>query len=150
MQCFIGGTCSGRRDLVDERFPEARWHRLAPGQGVADWLDDLPVGATLVITGWAAWLSATLAEDHDDGVRVRWRALLEALAAAQRRQGLGLVLILDEMGRGIVPMAPEARRLRDLNGWLAQEVASRCTAVWYVRHGLARRLDRVDASGGGW
>ncbi|WP_027962795.1 bifunctional adenosylcobinamide kinase/adenosylcobinamide-phosphate guanylyltransferase [Halomonas halodenitrificans] len=150
MQCFIGGACSGRSDLVDERFPEARWHRLAPGQGVADWLDEVPMGATLVITGWAAWLSATLAEDHDDGVRASWRALLEALAAAQRRQGLELVLILDEMGRGIVPMAPEARRLRDLNGWLAQEVASRCTPVWHVRHGLARRLDRVDASGRGW
>nr|WP_298251084.1 bifunctional adenosylcobinamide kinase/adenosylcobinamide-phosphate guanylyltransferase [uncultured Halomonas sp.] len=146
MQCFIGGACSGRRDLVDERFPEARWHRLAPGQGVADWLDDVPVGATLVITGWAAWLAAALVDDNDDGVRASWRIMLQALAAAQRRQGLELVLILDEMGRGIVPMAPEARRLRDLNGWLAQEVASRCTAVWHVRHGLARRLDDGDSA----
>ncbi|MBF7053401.1 bifunctional adenosylcobinamide kinase/adenosylcobinamide-phosphate guanylyltransferase [Halomonas sp. KAO] len=140
MQCFIGGACSGRRELVSKRFPAAHWERLNPGEGVADWLGDLPEGATLVVTGWAGWLTAAQAEVDDDGVRASWRAMLEALAAQETR-GLEVVLILDEMGRGIVPMAPEARRLRDLNGWLVQEVASRCSAVWYVRHGLARRLD---------
>lgn len=140
MQCFIGGACSGRRELVSKRFPAAHWERLVPGQAVGAWPYDLSPGAVLVVTGWADWLTTALAEEGDDGVRQGWRAMLEALAAQETR-GLEVVLILDEMGRGIVPMTPEARRLRDLNGWLVQEVASRCSAVWYVRHGLARRLD---------
>ncbi|WP_299230850.1 bifunctional adenosylcobinamide kinase/adenosylcobinamide-phosphate guanylyltransferase [uncultured Halomonas sp.] len=140
MQCFIGGACSGRRELVSKRFPAAHWERLALGQTVGARPYDLSPGSVLVVTGWAGWLTTALAEDGDDGVRQGWRAMLEALVALETR-GLEVVLILDEMGRGIVPMAPEARRLRDLNGWLVQEVASRCSAVWYVRHGLARRLD---------
>lgn len=140
MQCFIGGACSGRRALVAERFPAARWHRLAAGEGVATRHDGLAPGVPLVVTGWGDWLAAALAESDDDGVRASWRAMLDALAEAQRAAGGEVVLVLDEMGRGIVPMAPEARRLRDLNGWLAQEAAARCEAVWYVRHGLARRI----------
>ncbi len=140
MQCFIGGACSGRRALVAERFPAARWHRLAEGEGVMTRHDGLVPGVPQVITGWGDWLAAALAEGDDDGVRASWRAMLDALAEAQRAAGGEVVLILDEMGRGIVPMAPEARRLRDLNGWLAQEAAARSEAVWYVRHGLARRI----------
>ncbi len=65
---------------------------------------------------------------------------LETLLAAERRTGATITLILEEMGRGIVPMSPRQRRLRDLNGWLAQDAAARAEAVYYVWHGLVRRL----------
>lgn len=142
MQLFIGGACSGRRDLVAARFPRARWHRLAEGQPLAGWGDAGSAG--LVVTGWARWLAAALIREPDDArLRGAWREALDALAT-QRPDGGETLLILDEMGRGIVPMAAEDRRLRDLNGRLAQDAAARCAAVWYVRHGLARRLDAPD------
>ncbi len=140
MQCFIGGACSGRRALVAERFPAAYWHRLAAGEGVVTRHLGLAPGVPLVVTGWADWLAAALAEGDDDDVRASWHSMLDALAEASCAAGSEVVLILDEMGRGIVPMAPETRRLRDLNGWLAQEAAARSEVVWYVRHGLARRI----------
>ena len=65
---------------------------------------------------------------------------LDALRAWEAEQGGQAVLILLEMGRGIVPLGLENRRLRDLNGWLAQDTAARCERVWYVWNGLVKEL----------
>ena len=147
MQSVIGGAGSGRRRLVIERFPHARWHRLAPGDGADACLAGCELSGggvsghdtweVLVVDGIADWLAAALAETpDDDALRGIWLGLLDRLAAAPGEA----VLILDEMGRGIVPMDPAARRLRDHNGWLAQAAAARSRAVWYLRHGLCKRL----------
>lgn len=141
MLCIIGGACSGRRALVAERYPQATWHRLVPGESHATWVGRPSSGGVLVVTGWADWLKALVAETADDEVvRSAWREQLVALGEREREAQGEALLVLDEMGGGIVPMAVDARRLRDLNGWLAQEVAARSRAVWQVRHGLCKRL----------
>lgn len=141
MQLFIGGACAGKRDAVSERFPTARWHRLGAGTPLDGWRATANPATPLVVSGWTAWLEAALADEPDDDrLRERLAAALEALAVAEREGDSTMVLILDEMGRGIVPMAASARRLRDLAGWLAQDAAARAEAVWYVRHGLVKSL----------
>ncbi|SHL14391.1 bifunctional adenosylcobinamide kinase/adenosylcobinamide-phosphate guanylyltransferase [Halomonas caseinilytica] len=140
MQLFIGGACAGKRDLVAARFPDAVWHRLDP-DAPESWRDALVPGAPLVLTGWASWLEGALEDDSDDDrLRARLAAMLETLVEVEAGSDGEVVLILPEMGRGIVPVDAADRRLRDLSGWLAQDAAARAEAVWYVRHGLARRL----------
>ncbi|MFY0990817.1 bifunctional adenosylcobinamide kinase/adenosylcobinamide-phosphate guanylyltransferase [Halomonas sp. C05BenzN] len=141
MQLFIGGACAGKRDAVDRRFPAASWHRLAPGRPLADWRRQAPPGAVRVVTGWLDWLEAALeASADDETLRQQLAAELDALCVDERRFGTPVVVILPEVGRGIVPMAPGDRRLRDLAGWLCQDAAARAERVWYVRHGLVQRL----------
>nr|WP_298410702.1 bifunctional adenosylcobinamide kinase/adenosylcobinamide-phosphate guanylyltransferase [uncultured Halomonas sp.] len=140
MQLFIGGACAGKRDAVSKRYPTAHWHRLNAGAPLDNWPAAVVCSLPLVVTGWAAWIEAALSDEpEDDRLRRRLVAALDTLVAAERG-GLTVVLILPEMGRGIVPMSPLARRLRDLAGWLAQDAAERAEGVWYVRHGLVRRL----------
>ncbi|WP_168013344.1 bifunctional adenosylcobinamide kinase/adenosylcobinamide-phosphate guanylyltransferase [Halomonas salinarum] len=141
MQLFIGGACAGKGDIVTTRFPGALWLKAGEGGGLSGWRDRLAPGRPLVISGWSGCLSRALVDEGDDDrIRRRLADELEAMVEAER-QGCGeIVLIVPEMGRGIVPMAVEDRRLRDLAGWLAQDAAARAEAVWYVRHGLARRL----------
>ena len=141
MQLFIGGACAGKGDIVTARFPGALW--LKADDALSDWRDRLVSGRVLVISGWADWLARALADERDDD-RLRQRLVdtLQAMIEAEGYTGGQMVLILPEMGRGIVPLAPEDRRLRDLAGWLSQDAASRADAVWYVRHGLARCLKR--------
>ncbi|GED22080.1 bifunctional adenosylcobinamide kinase/adenosylcobinamide-phosphate guanylyltransferase [Halomonas halmophila] len=140
MQLFIGGACAGKRDLVTARFPNAIWYRVDDA-GLGGWQSVWGRRSSLVITGWPGWLEhALIAEPDDDRLRARLVMALDALVDAERDSRLEAVLILPEMGRGIVPMATADRRLRDLAGWLAQDAAARAEAVWYVRHGLARRL----------
>lgn len=145
MQLFIGGTCAGKHDAVSERFPTAQWHRLNPGAALDSWRERVTPGRPLVVTGWLDWLASALVEEpDDDSLRHAGRQALEAMVDAERRLGgEEVVLILDEVGRGIVPVEPRDRRLRDLTGWLAQDVAERSEVVWYVRHGLVQRLCQV-------
>jgi adenosylcobinamide kinase / adenosylcobinamide-phosphate guanylyltransferase len=146
MQLYIGGACAGKRDAVAARFPEATWYRLTPGRPLPGVVASPHPGPVRVVTGWLGWLEAALArEPDDDTLRQQLTAELDALCAAERCDGLEVVLILPEVGRGIVPMAPSDRRLRDLAGWLTQDAAVRAEGVWYVRHGLVQTLRQVKA-----
>ncbi|WP_108447149.1 bifunctional adenosylcobinamide kinase/adenosylcobinamide-phosphate guanylyltransferase [Halomonas denitrificans] len=141
MRLFIGGACAGKRDLVANRFPAATWWRAGEGAFPDGWRSRLAPGQCLVITGWLDGLTAALVDEPDDDrLRARLVAELEAMVEAERREQGEVVLILAEVGRGIVPLDPAERRLRDLAGWLGQDAAARADEVWYVRHGLARCL----------
>ncbi|MDT8880798.1 bifunctional adenosylcobinamide kinase/adenosylcobinamide-phosphate guanylyltransferase [Halomonas saccharevitans] len=144
MQLFIGGACAGKRDLVASRFPEAVWLKMEKGADLSGWRDRLAPGQCLVISGWLDWLAGALGDDadesDDDRLRARLDAELAAMVEAERRGQGEIVLILPEVGRGIVPIDPADRRLRDLAGWVGQDAVALAEAVWYVRHGLARCL----------
>ena len=141
MQLFIGGAWAGKRRAVTERFVLPHWHSAYQGHALAEWPVAAASARCLVLEGWERWIAARLYnEADDDQLRQVLSGELDTLHAWEAGQGREVVLIMLEMGRGIVPLSPEKRRLRDLNGWLAQDAAARCEQVWYVRHGLCRSL----------
>ncbi|WP_306169333.1 bifunctional adenosylcobinamide kinase/adenosylcobinamide-phosphate guanylyltransferase [Halomonas sp. MMSF_3323] len=164
MHVFIGGTASGKRQRVAERYPEARWRDAdemmrrvpgagvgpSPGAGAGPAIDD---GDTVVISGWLAWLEAELENERenesasadDDRLGRRWREVFAGWASSPGRR----VLVLEEVGRGIVPVDPAQRRLRDLMGWLSQDAVRLASQAHYVRHGLTMRLDGKEAAAAG-
>ncbi|WP_386078340.1 bifunctional adenosylcobinamide kinase/adenosylcobinamide-phosphate guanylyltransferase [Vreelandella sp. F11] len=136
MQLFIGGACAGKRDAVADRFPSAVWHRLAPGQRLAECQQALVADTPLVITGVFDWVEAALANAENDPARQQWQGDMTQLSQRADELNTALIIITTEVGRGIVPMQPDQRRLRDLNGWFSQDAAVQAEQVWYVRHGL--------------
>lgn len=141
MQLFIGGTCAGKRGVVRQRFDSAGWHSAHAGCALETWPSTAATTRCLVLEGWERWLAERIAvEPDDDRLRHAMASELDALHAWEAREGGEAVLIMLEMGRGIVPLLPGQRRLRDLNGWLAQDAASRCERVWYVWNGLVKSL----------
>lgn len=141
MQLFIGGACAGKRRVVTQRFASPHWHSAYQENSLAEWPVAAASARCLIVEGWERWVAARLAsEANDDKLRHDLVTELDALRAWETEQGGEVVLIMLEMGRGIVPLSPEKRRLRDLNGWLAQDAAARCEQVWYVWHGLVRSL----------
>ncbi|MCO7246941.1 bifunctional adenosylcobinamide kinase/adenosylcobinamide-phosphate guanylyltransferase [Halomonas sp. Mc5H-6] len=140
MQLFIGGACAGKRDAVTARFPDAVWHRLAPGQRLEECQQALVAGTPLVITGVLEWLEAALANAENDTLRQQWQGDMTRLCQRADELKAPLIIIANEVGRGIVPMPPEQRRLRDLNGWFTQEATAQAEQVWYVRHGLVQLI----------
>ncbi|WP_447556025.1 bifunctional adenosylcobinamide kinase/adenosylcobinamide-phosphate guanylyltransferase [Vreelandella sp. EE22] len=141
MQLFIGGARAGKRDVVKQRFQHAAWWTLAPGQRLSDCHSILVPDKPLVINGFLNWVARNGAREADnDRLRAQWDADIDALCQAALACNSTLVFIMNEVGRGLVPMAREDRRLRDLNGWLSQDAAKRAERVWYVRHGLTQAL----------
>lgn len=62
-------------------------------------------------------------------------------AAAQLADMIGaqpvpVILVANEVGLGIVPDHPLARRFRDLAGWINQRLAAVCGEVYFVAAGL--------------
>lgn len=145
MQLFLGGACAGKRDCVRQRFPEARWQNADQAMGQAGAVDAVPlvIDGPLVIEGWLDWLVEQLQVHDDETLRNCWQAGLRRWSRASSGENENqseIVLIVPEIGRGIVPLQAEQRRLRDLAGWLAQDAARVAQQVWYVRHGLVSCL----------
>ena len=94
-------------------------------------------GRVVLLDCLTLWVNNLMcAELSDAEVRARFGDLVEALLAAPNP----VVLITNEVGMGIVPMNAMARRFRDLQGWMNQDVARVCDAAWLMASGLPLQL----------
>lgn len=89
----------------------------------------------LIVDCLTLWLSNLLAEG-EDCFRQERAALLETLPGLPGE----VLLVSNEVGQGIVPINPLARRFVDEAGWLHQDLARICGRVVWVAAGLPQIL----------
>jgi adenosylcobinamide kinase/adenosylcobinamide-phosphate guanylyltransferase len=83
------------------------------------------------------WLSNVIARtDRDDDVMERVRDL----AAALREFGGAAIAVSNEVGLGIVPENPLARRFRDLAGFMNQEIARASDEAFFLASGIPVKI----------
>jgi adenosylcobinamide kinase/adenosylcobinamide-phosphate guanylyltransferase len=141
MQLVVGGAYSGKRRIVREAFDSRIWISAYDGDTWRGIQEKWKPGRTLVLEGWEKWIIEELEEETNmDIIRRRYLELLQSLSLEEGLKGSQVVLIMLEMGRGVVPVSKEERRIRDLNGWLLQDAAFLANKVIYVWHGLAKCL----------
>jgi adenosylcobinamide kinase/adenosylcobinamide-phosphate guanylyltransferase len=84
----------------------------------------------LLVDCLTLWLTQCLlpppGHAHDPGT---WPREREALLAALHDSASPVLLVSNEIGFGVMPMAREARECIDALGWLHQAVAARCRRV---------------------
>ena len=86
------------------------------------------------LTLWLTNLSMPLSgEPLDDPTRT---AMREALGEAVARAAGPVLLVSNEIGLGVTPMSPEARRFVDELGHLHQALAARCDRVTLMVSGI--------------
>src|SRR5271154_4594901 len=83
------------------------------------------------------WVSNLMGQDLDDSAIL---ARADALTAALRGSPFEIIVVTDEVGWGIVPDNPAARRFRDLLGWTNQKVAQVADEVLLMAAGYPLRL----------
>ncbi|KAA0955684.1 hypothetical protein FQ087_13880 [Sporosarcina sp. ANT_H38] len=135
MHVYIGGAHNGKRDYVK------KW-LIEQGEENVNWIEGNRLGdssfvnaedsQTTVIAGVEKWLAET--------------NLSEQAAIDYVMNYIGkdrhTVIILTDIGRGIVPMDAGQRKLRDACGRLYQRLmaeAGEVTRIWY---GLAKTLKK--------
>lgn len=108
-----------------------------------------PVGLQIAVTALAGradvavldcltlWVSNLIGQGLDDDEILR---AAETLATALRQAPFPLVVVTDEVGWGIVPDNPVARRFRDLLGWTNQKIAQVADCVLLMVAGYPLRL----------
>lgn len=89
----------------------------------------------LLVDCLTLWLNNLLAAS-DQRLSDEISALLKTLPALPGY----ILLVSNEVGQGIVPANPLARRFRDEAGWLHQAVAARCDRATFIIAGLPLTL----------
>ena len=108
MQLFIGGACAGKRDAVTARFPDAVWHRLAPGKRLEECQQALVADTPLVITGVLEWLEAALANAENDALRQQWQGDMTRLCQRAGELKAPLIIIPMTLAGVLCPCNPSS------------------------------------------
>jgi adenosylcobinamide kinase / adenosylcobinamide-phosphate guanylyltransferase len=101
-------------------------------------LDSLAGRAGLVVIDCLTLWISNLMTAGEDGAAIVAKA--RDLATALSRAPFPSVVVTDEVGAGIVPENPEARRFRDLLGWTNQEIARAAEKVILMVAGYPLRV----------
>ncbi len=109
------------------------WQTLEAPHDLPAVLGTVPADAPCLVDCLTLWLTNRLLAEAD--LADEEEALLSALAARAGKGG-ATVLVSNEVGQGIVPENPLARRFRELQGRLNQRVATRAERVILVAAGL--------------
>lgn len=78
------------------------------------------------------WLSNVMTGEQSDKTQQERNALVNAVRGSRAH----IILVSNEVGLGIVPMHPLARKFRDEAGWLHQSLAKECGRVVFMAAGL--------------
>src|SRR5690606_26352116 len=111
-----------------ERGPE--WETREAPRALAEAVRSLCADEVAVIDCLTLWLSNLMLAQVDVGAAVA--DLCAALAASPAQ----VVVVSNEVGQGIVPDNPLARRFRDEAGWANQAVAKIAERATFVLAGL--------------
>jgi adenosyl cobinamide kinase/adenosyl cobinamide phosphate guanylyltransferase len=121
MHIYIGGAHNGKRAYVKKRLASRE----------SEWFDgNLPDGKdaensdrVLVLAGLEKWLATVDLSEEE--------AIAQVMEVILNRE---VILILTDIGRGIVPIDGKQRQLRDTCGRLYQRLideAEEVTRIWY-------------------
>jgi adenosylcobinamide kinase / adenosylcobinamide-phosphate guanylyltransferase len=114
----------------------AAWRTVEAPLALAEAVANLAEEDVAVVDCLTLWLANTIAESHGHAARVE--GLPDALASCRAR----LWVISNEVGWGIVPDNPLARRFRDEAGLLHQRIAAVASETFLVVAGQVLRLER--------
>ena len=108
----------------------ADWRTAEVPRDLADALASLPTAGAVLVDCLTLWLSNLMLADAD------LAAETARLDAALARAAVPVVLVSNEVGLGIVPDNVLARRFRDAQGRLNQQIAARADCVIMMVAGL--------------
>ena len=100
-----------------------------------------PSAEVMLVDCLTLWLSNLLMETAAVGrIRERFADLADAVQAAPNP----VILVSNEVGAGIVPENPLARKYRDLAGWANQSMAAVCDRVVWTVAGIPVTIKPSD------
>lgn len=109
------------------------WQTLECGRELTTALATVGDCDAVIVDCLTLWLGHYLLDDDEQAVTAAVDGLLAQL---NRYQGPPLLLVSNEVGLGIVPESPLARRFRDEAGRLHQRLAAVCSKVTLIVAGL--------------
>lgn len=137
MRVVIGGAYNGKRTFVKNYLKNQTTGRIATFEG------ELPEGqivgnSHVVIGNFEKIVEQNLTLSEDEIVEKIVNILNEIDAHAE------LICICTDIGRGIVPLDPTERKVRDTCGRLYQRLLSKSDSVCRIWYGIPQVLKGMD------
>ncbi len=127
MRVYIGGAHNGKRAYV-------KAYLKAEGRTEFQWFEGVlpPLGnEPVVIAGLENWLAGVSLTEE--------KAIQQVMKTIENREA---ILILTDIGRGIVPIEAEKRRLRDTCGLLYQRLCAEADEVTRIWYGIPKNIQK--------
>ncbi|MDQ0216414.1 adenosyl cobinamide kinase/adenosyl cobinamide phosphate guanylyltransferase [Oikeobacillus pervagus] len=140
MHFVTGGAFNGKRKWVKDHYSEylsKQWHCFYEEVHLPEL-----TASTVVIEGVEQWVKAELKQLRKaETVREKWKQQLQLLADWEKEDlNRKLVLIGNDLSKGIVPMDSFLRNWRDVTGWCYQDIVHQSERVDIIWYGLNQQL----------
>ncbi|HAO92452.1 MAG TPA: bifunctional adenosylcobinamide kinase/adenosylcobinamide-phosphate guanylyltransferase [Deltaproteobacteria bacterium] len=112
-----------------------RWETIEEPQAIVAEVNKAE--GVLLIDCLTLWISNLLFAGLDDKLIIK---TADSLAVASMSAGARVIAVSNEVGLGIVPENPIARRFRDLSGVTNRIMAERASDVWFVAAGIPLKM----------
>lgn len=104
---------------------------------LSDWAEkNIHIYQSIVIDCLTLWLSNIGELVDEEIIRGKIARLLQVIRTGSAK----VVIVSNELGMGLVPIGPKARRFRDLSGKMNQLVAAEADEVYFVVGGQTLKL----------
>lgn len=135
MHVIIGGAYSGKRQYVRDHWRSFQFISAYEEKTI----NEMVTEDTVVYEGFEIWIREQIDRGKTNDEIVNWfRNWLASLKNPDKT-----VLIMLEIGKGIVPMEEQNRRMRDLVGWIQQEAVRQANTVTSIWHGMAMQMKNI-------
>lgn len=113
------------------------WTTIEEPRSIEERIKSLGGDGVVLIDCLTLWVTNLLTEGlSDDEITVRGATL----ASACSNSAVSIIAVSNEVGLGIVPVAPLARRFRDLSGTINQRMAALASEAYFVAAGMPLKL----------
>lgn len=143
-------TAESRDAEMEERIARHRqerpasWRTIEAPRELGRVLSGVPMNAIVVVDCLTLWLSNALLSDFREAAPMSalptWDAERAAFLSYLAHSRHSIVLVSNEVGGGIVPASPLARRFQNEQGWLNQAAAAVCERVTFTVAGIAMQV----------
>jgi adenosylcobinamide kinase/adenosylcobinamide-phosphate guanylyltransferase len=143
-------TCPRTDSEMEERIRRHRedrkgrgWQSIEVEIDLVSHLADIPPATTVLIDCLTLWINNLMYAARRENRELTEDGLAghaDRLAGAAHTHDGTVILVTNEVGLGIVPDNPLARRYRDLVGRCNQVVAARADQVFLVTCGIAQQI----------
>jgi adenosylcobinamide kinase/adenosylcobinamide-phosphate guanylyltransferase len=141
LQLVVGGAYSGKRNIIRKQYDDLTWHSAYDKRPIMNWKSSFHSSSAIVLEGWEEWIKHELETYADlEKVKTIFFNIIDEFSELEKKYDKKIILIMLEMGRGIVPLNEEDRNLRDISGWILQYATKKAETVQYCWHGLYKTI----------
>lgn len=142
MHFVTGGSYNGKAKWVREQYQvtdETIWLSAYQDHDLPENMDHH--SKRIILEGIERWIKQDIQQFNAADIRASWKLRIERfLNWEKENEDRHLIIIGNDLSKGIVPIEASDRTWRDACGWVYQDLAERADRVELIWYGINQQL----------